>query len=224
MSVNEFGQNTWQPGARSDVFIPDQLIASNAPLIVTDNITIAAGQKLPRGAIIGRRTLKSVVAASASGNTGNGTVKASLGTAAEVGVYTLTATSATAFTLKDPNGNEVGSVTAGTAFNSNQLTLNVTVGATAFIAGDVFTLTVKAAEGTYVLSVRTATDGSQTPSAVLVDNVDASAGAVTGSGYFQASVNVNRITFDDSWTVDDLRAELRGNGIFLKDSISGAPV
>lgn len=224
MSVTEYGQNAWQPGMRSDAFIPDQLIASNAPLIVTDNITIAAGQKLKRGAIIGRQSLKTVAAVAASGNTGNGTVAVSPGSAAEVGAYTLTATSATAFTLKDPNGTEVGTVTAGTAFTSNQLVLTVTAGATAFVAGDVFTLTVSAAAGTYVLSVRTATDGSQNPAAVLVDDVDASAGAVSGSGYFQAAVNASRISYDASWTVDDLKAALRGVGIFIKDSLSATPV
>lgn len=224
MSVTEYGQNAWQPGMRSDAFIPDQLIASNAPLVVTDNITLAAGQKLKRGAIIGRQSLKTVAAVAASGNTGNGTVAVSPGSAAEVGAYTLTATSATAFTLKDPNGTEVGTVTAGTAFTSNQLVLTVTAGATAFVAGDVFTLTVSAAAGTYVLSVRTATDGSQNPAAVLVDDVDASAGAVFGSGYFQAAVNASRISYDASWTVDDLKAALRGVGIFIKDSLSATPV
>jgi hypothetical protein len=54
--------------------------------------------------------------------------------------------------------------------------------------------------------------------------VDASAAAVAGSGYFQASVNANRITYDDSWTVDDLKAALRGVGIFIKDALSATPV
>jgi len=224
MSQTEYGQNTWGPSTIAAVFVPDQLIAGNAPLIVTDNITIAAGQTLKRGAIVGRQSQKSVAGVAASGNTGNGTVVVSLGSAAEVGAYTLTATSATEFTLKDPTGDAVGTVTAGTAFTSNQLVLTVTAGATAFVAGDVFTLTVTAASGHYVLSVRTATDGSQNPSAVLVDNVDASAGATAGSGYFQASVNANHITFDDSWTVDDLKAALRGVGVFIKDSLSAAPV
>ncbi|ORJ23952.1 head decoration protein (plasmid) [Rouxiella badensis] len=223
-TVNSLGQNQWGPGARSDAFIPDQLIASNSPLPVTDDITIASGQTLKRGAILGRQSLKSVAAVAASGNTGNGTLVVSLASAAEVGAYSLTATSATEFTLKDPNGNEVATVTAGTAYSGNQLVLTLTAGATAFVAGDVFTITVTAAAGTYVLSVRTATDGSQYPSAVLVDDADASAGAVVAGGYFQAAVNVNRITYDDSWTVDDLKAELRGKGIFLRDSLSATPV
>jgi len=223
-TVNSLGQNQWQPGARSDAFIPDQLIASQSPLIVTDDITVAAGHTYKRGTILGRQSLKSVAVAAASGNTGNGTVEVTLGTAAEVGAYTLTATSATEFTLKDPTGLEVGTVTAGTAFSSNQLALTVTAGATAFVAGDVFTVTVSAAAGTYVLSVRTATDGSQNPSVVLVDDVDSTGGAVTAGGYFQISANVNRVTYDDSWTIDDLKAELRGKGIFLRDSLSATPV
>lgn len=224
MTVNSLGQNQWLPGARADAFIPDQLIASHSPLPVTEDILIAAGHRYPRGAILGRQSLKSVAAVAASGNKGDGSVAASAGTAAEVGAYTLTATSATEFTLKDPTGADVGTVTAGVAFTSNQLILTVTAGATAFAAGDVFTVNVSAASGAYVLSVRTATDGSQNPSAVLVDDVDATAGAVMAGGYFQAAVNVNRITFDESWTVDDLKAELRGKGIFIRDSLSATPV
>lgn len=224
MTVNAFGQNPWQPGARSDSFQPDQLIASNAPLQVTDDITIAAGKSYKRGTILGRQSLKTVAAVASSGNTGNGTVAVTLGSAAEVGAYTLTATAATTFTLADPNGNAVGTVTAGDAFSGNQLDLTVTAGATAFVAGDVFTITVTAAAGTYVLCVRTATDGSQAPAVVLVDDADATAGAVNAGGYFQGSFNVNRITYDDSWTVDDLKAGLRGVGIFLRDSVTGPAV
>lgn len=225
MTVNAYGQNPWQPGARQDSFVPDQLIASNAPLLVTDDITIASGKSYKRGTVLGRQSQKTVAAVAASGNTGNGTISGlSVGTAAEVGAYTLTATDATTFTLADPNGNTVGTVTAGTAYSDNQLALTLTAGSTAFVAGDVFTITVTAAAGTYVLCVRTATDGSQTPAAILVDNVDATDGATAGSGYFQGSFNVNRVTYDDSWTVDDLKAGLRGVGIFLRDSVTGPAV
>lgn len=222
MTVNAFGQNPWQPVAIQDTFIPDQLIASNNPGLVTGNIFIAAGHKYKRGTILGRQSLKSVAAVAASGNTGNGAIEAlSLGSGAEVGAYSLTATDATTFTLKDPNGHKVGTVKAGEAFTGNQLNLTVKAGATAFAAGDVFTINVAAAPGTYVMSVRTATDGSQKPLVVLVDDADATGGAVKAGGYEMGSFNLNRVIYDESWTVEDLTAELRGIGIFLRDSIAG---
>ena len=67
------------------------------------------------------------------------------------------------------------------------------------------------ASGKYKLSVKTATDGSETPVAILVDNVDASTADQNGG------------LFDNSWTVPALKAALRPLAIFLKDSIQ-APV
>jgi len=192
---------------------------------VTKTVTIGAGNSYKRGTVLGCNTLKSVKAVAASGNTGNGTIGGlSLGTAAEVGAYALKATSATSFALTDPNGNAVGTVTAGTAFTSNQLNLTLTAGATAFVAGDVFTLTVTAASKEYVLSVRTAKDGTQTPAAILVDDVDATSAAVSAGVYVMGGFNQNRITFDDSWTIDDLSDALRDKAIFLQDSITGPGV
>lgn len=224
MTVNSVGQNPFQPGIRQQMFVPDQLIAGNAPLLVTDTILIAMGQMLKRGTVLGRQSVKALKVTAAAGNTGNGTVTAAAGTAAETGAYTLTATAATAFTLKDPNGVQVGTVNAGTPFASNQLTVSVTAGATAYVAGDVITLTVAPAPGTYVECVRTATDGSQTPSAILVDDVDSTLGVIPAGGYLQGKFNLNYVTYDASWTADDIKASLRPLGIFLDVGLSGAPV
>lgn len=224
MTVNQFGQNPWHPAAIQDTFIPDQLIAGNLQL-VTKTVTIGqAAAVLKRGTVLGRASLKSAAASAATG-TGNGTVGSlSVGSAAEVGVYTLKATAADTFTLTDPTGDAVGTVTVGTAFTSNQLNLKITAGATAFVAGDAFTVTVSAASNAYSLSVRTATDGTQTPTAILADDVDSTAGAVTAGVYLMGQFNQNRITFDDSWTVDDLADALRDKSIFLQDSITGPGV
>lgn len=40
-----------------ETFVPDQLIASNANLLVSRPITLAAGDALPRGAVLGQVTL-----------------------------------------------------------------------------------------------------------------------------------------------------------------------
>lgn len=76
-------------------------------------------------------------------NHGNGTVGTiSAGPAVQGGVYTLTATAATTFDVIDPDGVNLGTATAGTAFTSAELNLTVTAGGTAFQAGDTFEINV----------------------------------------------------------------------------------
>ena len=84
-------------------------------------------------------------------------------------------------------------------------------------------LGVVTASGKYTLSVKTATDGSEKPAAILVDNVDASTSDQNGGLYLMGEFNQNRIIFDNSWTVPALKAALRPLAIFLKDSTQ-APV
>ncbi|HBZ7662892.1 MULTISPECIES: head decoration protein [Klebsiella pneumoniae complex] len=79
------------------------------------------------------------------------------------------------------------------------------------------------ASGKYTQSVKTATDGSQNPVAILVDNVDASTTDQNGGLYLMGEFNQNRIVYDNTWTVADLKSALRPLAIFLKDSLQ-APV
>ena len=79
------------------------------------------------------------------------------------------------------------------------------------------------ASGKYTKSVKTATDGSQNPVAILVDNVDASSVDQNGGLYLMGEFNQNRIVYDNTWTVADLKSALRPLAIFLKDSLQ-APV
>ncbi|QWA09797.1 head decoration protein [Sodalis ligni] len=130
MSVNQFGDNSWQPSARQDTFIPDQLVSGPLQL-VTDTVTILMGGVYKRGTVLG----------------------------------------------------------------------------------------VITASGKYIASVKTATDGSQNPSAILADDVDATAADVTGGVYLMGEFNQNRLTFDASWTVTTLKPAFRPLGIFLRDSI-----
>lgn len=80
------------------------------------------------------------------------------------------------------------------------------------------------ATGEYILSVATATDGSQTPCAILIDDVTTAAGATaTGDAYVMGEFNTNYMTYDASWTVATLTEAMRPFGIYLKTSVSGAP-
>lgn len=80
-------------------------------------------------------------------------------------------------------------------------------------------LGVVTASGSYQLSVKTATDGSQVPSAILVDDVDATAGDVQGGVYLMGEFNGHRIITDSSWTANDIKAALRPFSLFIRDVI-----
>lgn len=72
--------------------------------------------------------------------------------------------------------------------------------------------------GEYALSVKTATDGSQHPSAILVDNVDATRETVRAGVYIMGEFNIHHITADASWAPSVLRNEMRKYSLFLKDA------
>jgi hypothetical protein len=220
LTVNSIGDNPQQPGIYAETYIPDQLIAGNLK-IVSQPIILASGT-LQRGAVLGAVSTIDVIAATGT-NTGNGTVGTiSATTGSKVGAYLLKATSATAFSVTDPEGNALPAAAAGTAYSQQGIAFTITAGGAAFVAGDSFTLTVVDAVGTYKLSVKTASDGSQTPVAILADYADASAGAVTTGAYVMAEVNANALKYDASWDIPSLTAALRPYSIFVKSSVSAA--
>ncbi|HHE6158637.1 head decoration protein [Citrobacter freundii] len=80
------------------------------------------------------------------------------------------------------------------------------------------------ASGKYTACLKTASDGSETPCAILVDDVNAAThGDQSGGVYLMGEFNQNSINIDASWTITDIKAALRPLAIFLKDSTQ-APV
>jgi len=75
------------------------------------------------------------------------------------------------------------------------------------------------ATGAFIPSKKDATDGSENPSAILVDNVDTTTTAQTGGVYLMGEFNQNRLIFDGSWTIAELKAQFRSLAIFLRDSV-----
>ncbi|HAT1683158.1 TPA: head decoration protein [Klebsiella oxytoca] len=126
MTINQFGENPYQPGMRQDTFIPDQLIAGPFQL-VTGTVQLAAGKVYPRGAVMGQVT----------------------------------------------------------------------------------------ASGLYTLSVKTATDGSEVPCAIMVDTVDATDAQKGGGVYLAGEFNAHRLIMDATWTAETLQPLLRNKSLFL---------
>lgn len=73
--------------------------------------------------------------------------------------------------------------------------------------------------GEYVISKKDATDGSEIPCAILVDDVDTTTDAASGGLYLMGEFNQNRIIFDGAWTPAELKDALRQFSIFLRDSV-----
>jgi hypothetical protein len=72
----------------------------------------------------------------------------------------------------------------------------------------------------YTFCKKDATDGSQIPCAILVDNVNATEESVNGGVYLMGEFNQHRIIRDESWELPELAAELRKFSLFLRDSIT----
>lgn len=143
-----------------------------------DVITLVTGQNLGAGTVLGK--IRGAVTSAALGsNTGNGVMGAiTAGAGAMEGAYKLTiieaAANAGAFVVENPLGAIVGHGNVAAAFNAGGLAFTLADGATDFLAGDSFTLTV-AAGTKYAAFNAGATDGTEAAAAVLFDAVDATA-------------------------------------------------
>jgi len=223
MSIVPGTENVQTPSITSEMFQPDNLIAGRHPIISGERVLVTGAAALPRGTVLGQMTPPNATAPANVGNVGNGTVtNISLAEFAALGTYTLTEVTPTTFAVTAPNGDPLGTATAGVQFN-NQISFLITTGGTAFAPGDGFTITGAAGSGLYKLSVATATDGSQNPCAILADYCDPTAGNVFAAIYGSGEFNVNALTFDPSWTQATLAPKLRPFAIYLKNSMSSAP-
>lgn len=227
LSVSTIGDNASAPGVRAETYVPDQLIAGRFPL-VTDTVMILSGQVLVRGSLLGAITVGSATT-SGAGNTGNGTITMDASTpvlaGAKVGVYTAICIAAASnggtFRVEDPDGFVLGDVAVGATF-SDDIKFVIADGATDFIVGDKFTITVSAGSGKYKLSAAAATDGSQEPTVVLADAVDATGGDKLAWVYVAGEFNSAAMTFGTGHTAASTKDRLRIRNIFLKSAVSAA--
>ena len=77
------------------------------------------------------------------------------------------------------------------------------------------------ADGKYILSVETASDGSKAPDGILVNAVDASVGDQQGSIYIAGDFNFNELNVGTAHTINTVResfATTRARSIYLYES------
>jgi len=189
------------------------LVSETEGTISRETVTVLSGQNLKAGHVLGKVSVGTASGAAASGNTGNGTLSAiTTGSDAKAGTYNLACVEPAAnggtFILEDPDGVTVGTVHVGTAF-TGPLNFTLSDGATDFVSGDRFLITVAAGSGKYKEYNPANTDGSEVAVALLLDNVDATGGdkqAVIIAR--QAEVNEAELVWFTGATTDQKAAAL----------------
>ena len=193
-----------------------------------ENVTIASGQDLAAMAVIGR-VRGAVGAPSAySGNTGDGTFAATPTALinAKEGTYNLVivepATNAGTFVLFGPDGTIVGVGNVASAYSGPELSFTLQDGATDFVAGDGFTITI-AAGTEYGEYDNADTTGLEIAAGVLLAAVDASAAAAPGVAIVRgAEIKNSSLVWESGQSAGDKTAaiaDLAALGILTRDSI-----
>lgn len=161
-----------------------------------DYITIAASQTIADGQLLGKvlTGALSAVAAAVAGNTGNGAMGAvTVDAGADEGVYKLLfiepGSNAGDFAVERPDGVIDGHGKVAVAYNG-RVNFTLADGATDFVAGDGFDITVTAADATAQDQFKAwdpaATDGTQIVAAIAYGAVE------TGVGATQRAVGITR--------------------------------
>lgn len=102
------------------------------------------------------------------------------------------------------------------------VTTNVVIASGAGIVKRGTVLGLVTASGKYIVSVKSANDGSQNPAAVLADDVDATSADATGGAYLTGEFNENALTMDATWSAATLRPVFRQVGIHIKSAVIAA--
>ena len=166
-----------------------------------ENITVLSGQDLAAGTVLGKVVTGSAVAAAVAGNTGNGAMGAiTVSEPAKAGVYKLTiiepGANVGAFIVEDPDGIVIGNGDVASAFSAGGLAFTLADGATDFVAGDQFNITVSVSAEKYKAWDKDNTDGALVVAGVLLAAVDATGGDAEGVAHVRdCEVNYNLLTY-----------------------------
>ncbi len=184
------------------------------------------------GTVLGRTLVSPVAAAAVAGsaNTGDGVVTIDgVFSNAKVGTYNIefitSATDAGNYVVTDPEGLFIGAGRVGVSSEFPGISISIADGAADFVVGDSFTIAVT---GTYKykISVQTATDGTQTPAVIVVDNNTIAANTDTKITVIEkgpAAVSKTGLVLDATFNTDAEKAfvyaALEAKGINCLDAI-----
>lgn len=208
-------------------YVGDVVLSERPSYYSRDKGTIVAGAgDLKVGTILGKRAKTVAAVAAVGGNTGVGVAAMAeppLGAKAEVGVYKLTCIAAAAnggtFQVVSPSGYRLPDLKVAAAYAGDHINLTIADGATDFVLGDAFTVTVSG-DDKYAPAAYGAVDGTGTGAVVLLEDVDATGGDDVADALLlarDAIVSQTSLIYDVSADDDDkktaLRAGLSSNGI-----------
>lgn len=166
-----------------------------------ETVTIDTGD-LAAGTVLGKLTKGAATGAAVAGGTGNGAITAAPAVAAgaKAGVYRAVCIEPAAnvgkFLVSDPDGINLGVATVAVEFVGGGLTFTIADGATDFVSGDSFTITVAAGSGKYVAYNQDGVDGSEIAVGILYDNVNATDADVEAVVYVRdCEVNGSELTW-----------------------------
>lgn len=201
-------------------FTPDNLVTGE--IFKTEAIRLATGN-LVRGTVLGKQDMTVPSTGTAKqGNTGNGTCTlVDRKRHMRVGTYTLVATAATKFNVKNTLGEIVGEATAGVQYTDGEITFLLTAGNVAWIATDEFTITITVGNFQCVIVNSAGTnDGRRLPYGILAEDCDASGGIKDTVAYLAGNFNEAALIFGGNDTIETHRADLRDLGIFTEETIA----
>lgn len=205
----------------SETYNYDNLIAGSQQDIVSRPATIALGEDLSRGTLLGRVLRAIGDADPVTGNTGDGTISGeAVGAKAKVGTYTITCVTAGPpgiFSVVDPDGNRLADATAEVAYDGPIAFLIEAYG-DAFILGDSFTIEVETGSLQCVQVDLDGLAGSAEPFGILSEDVDASLAATLTSVYVEGEFTESGVTYGTLEDADDWRELCAAVGIFLRSS------
>lgn len=207
-------------------FVHDKLLGGSNVRPVTGEVTVLLGAgPLVRGTVLG--LVEAGALSQGFVGTGNGVLSGlAAGPAVKVGAYKArlitVVTNGGRFAVEDPDGLVIGEAVVGTAFVDAQIGFTIADGATDFVLGDVFTLTVAAGSKKAVKVDSSALDGRDNPFAILAEDVAANPGAdVTHVPvYFSGQFNEEALVFGGTDTIATHRAALRNLNIHARTSVA----
>lgn len=163
-----------------------------------ETVVVDINQTITPCLVLGKITLGAATASAITG-TGNGTVTGAAKTAtSKVGVYTFicvaAATNGGRFQVVNPNGHRLADALVGVAY-SGQIACTINDGATDFVVGDSFTITVAAGTNRVVPVNPAAVDGSQVADCIALDTVITGA-STSKIGVLDCNAQVNQGSLD----------------------------
>ena len=207
----------------SETYTYDNLMGGSQQGIVSAAATLALGQSLSRGALLGRILRVIGAATEDPGNTGEGTISGeAVGAKAKVGTYTIrchTAGPPAIWEVYDPDGIRLADAISEVAYAGPIAFLIEAYGA-AFVVGDQMTVVVSAGSGYVTQAALDHTDGSAEPYGILAEDLDASVAAKATTVYVRGEFAEDAIGFDGAETAADWRDLCAAVGIYLRDTVA----